>query len=517
MRSSENIKKKYSKNPSFKPAFTIVELIIVIIIIVILAAITIVSYSNWRQYTVTAQLKSDLGNAYSAMENYRTFNNSYPTSVPSTFTPSSGVTMGGGSADGGSTYCISAVSSLFPSIYYHIDSLLGNQNPVPGICAGGWKMIAGNNKISCAISMYNQSFCWGYNQDGEIGNSQPIDQSLVPMATDTTGVLNGKTITSITAGYWHVCAIASDNNAYCWGYNSDGELGNNDSVDGIITHPVAVNTSGVLSGKTITAISAGQLHTCVIASDNNAYCWGANASGQLGNNSTTQSLVPVAVNTSGVLSGKTVKAIATGYNSTCVIASDNNAYCWGDNGTGELGNNSTTQSNVPVAVNTAGVLSGKTIKSIAINQYHTCAIASDNQAYCWGRGNSGELGNNASAESNVPVAVNTSGVLSGKTVTAIAVGRYHSCAIASDSRAYCWGLAGSGQLGNNSTTSSLVPVAVDTTNVLNGKTITGITAGLTHTCAISSDNQSYCWGDNSSGDLGNNSTTQSLIPVSVYY
>jgi prepilin-type N-terminal cleavage/methylation domain-containing protein len=517
MRSSKNTKKKYLKNPSFKPAFTIVELIVVIVIIAILAAITIVSYYSWRQTTVTTQLKSDLGNAYSAMENYRTFNNTYPTSIPSTFTPSSGVTMGGGSADGGLTYCVSAVSSQFSNLYYHIDTIVGNLNPVPGICAGGWKKIVGNNTTSCAISMYNQSFCWGYNMDGEIGNNQLIDNSLVPMATDTTGVLSGKTITAITVGYWHVCAIASDSNSYCWGYNADGELGNNDSVDDNIMHPVAVTTSGVLSGKTITAISAGQLHTCVIASDNKAYCWGANASGQLGNNSTTQSLVPVAVNTTGVLSGKTVTAIATGYNSTCVIASDNLVYCWGDNGTGELGNNSTTQSNVPVAVNTAGVLNGKTVTAIAINQYHACAIASDNKAYCWGRGSSGELGNNLSAESNVPVAVNTAGVLNGKTVTAIAVGRYHSCAIASNSNAYCWGLASSGQLGNNSTTSSLVPVAVDTSGVLNGKTITGITAGLTHTCATSSDNQSYCWGDDTYGDLGNNLASQSLVPVGVYY
>jgi len=136
MRSEKNINGKYLKRQSFKPAFTIIELIVVIAIIAILAAITFVSYSSWRQTTTVAQLKSDLSGAASAMENYRTFNNLYPVDVTtlSTFTPSSGVTVNGGSSDGGLTYCVSAVNSQFPSLPYHIDSTLTGNNAQPGIC-----------------------------------------------------------------------------------------------------------------------------------------------------------------------------------------------------------------------------------------------------------------------------------------------------------------------------------------------------------------------------------------------
>ena len=310
----------------------------------------------------------------------------------------------------------------------------------------------------------------------------------------------------ISGGWSRSCAIASDDKAYCWGYNSEGNLGNNSTANSRV--PVAVNTSGVLAGKTIKQISS----SCAIASDDKAYCWGLGSAGRLGNNSTADSSIPVAVDTSGVLAGKTIKQISTGGTHNCAIASDDKAYCWGYNSEGNLGNNSTANSRVPVAVNTSGVLAGKTIKQISAGSSYTCAIASDDKAYCWGSG--GVLGNNSSVSSKVPVAVNTSGVLAGKTIKQISAGSSHTCAIASDDKAYCWGSNDFGRLGNNSTANSRVPVAVNTSGVLAGKTIKQISAGGTHTCAIASDDKAYCWGVGLA--LGNNSINNSLVPTHVY-
>ena len=144
----------------------------------------------------------------------------------------------------------------------------------------------------------------------------------------------------------------------------------------------------------------------------------------------------------------------------CAISLSNRAYCWGSGSSGALGNNSTTNSSIPVAVNTTGVLAGKTIKQISAGSFHTCAIASDNKAYCWGSGTSGQLGDNLYTNSSIPVAVNTTGVLAGKTIKQISNGSSHTCAIASDDKAYCWGIGTSGQLGNNSAANSSVPVRV---------------------------------------------------------
>jgi len=255
---------------------------------------------------------------------------------------------------------------------------------------------------------------------------------------------------------------------------------------------------------------------CAISLSNRAYCWGSGSSGQLGNNSTTNSSIPVAVNTTGVLAGKTIKQISAGTSHTCAIASDDKAYCWGAGSSGQLGNSSTTNSLIPVAVNTTGVLAGKTIKQISAYGFHTCAVASDNKAYCWGRGDLGQLGNNSTTNSSIPVAVNTTGVLAGKTIKQISAGSLYTCAIASDNKAYCWGRGSNGQLGNNSTTNSSIPVAINSTGVLAGKTIKQISNGSSHTCAIASDDKAYCWGSGSFGALGNNSAANSSIPVRVY-
>lgn len=444
----------------------------------------------------------------------------------------------------------------------------GGNSPIPvvvsssGILSGKTiTQIAGGKNNTCAIASDNQAYCWGYGGTG--GNGNNGGSSNVPVAVYTAGYFAGKTVLSISrGGFDNACAIASDYKAYCWGNNGTyGMLGDNTTTDRNVPTPVRMTgvnlqsedyrlyndsttptpgtplagvnygaqlassgdafrlRTGLRSMPGIKQLSSGAYHTCVIASDNQAYCWGNNSTGQLGNNSTTQNSVPVAVDTTGVLSGKTVRALSVGESyssiSVCAIASDTQAYCWGSNGYGQLGNNSTTDSHVPVAVSTVGAFSGKTVLEVSMGSSFGCAIASDNYAYCWGSNYRGQLGNNSTVDSSVPVPVDTSGVLSGKTITSIAVGQYHTCAIASDNRAYCWGRGGDGELGNNTTTDALVPVAVAMSGALSGKTITSVSVGSIHTCAIASDNKVYCWGYDGYGQFGNGTNSNSLVPVAA--
>ena len=209
----------------------------------------------------------------------------------------------------------------------------------------------------------------------------------------------------IIGGFGYVCAVALDGRVYCWGSNSNGKIGSGNTSSALV--PSAVKISGALVGKVIKQIepsSAGN-HSCVIASDDKAYCWGYNGFGQLGNNNTVNSLTPVAVDTAGVLASKTIKQIASGGISSCVIASDDKAYCWGSNNFGQLGNGNLKNSSTPTPVSTTGVLAGKTIKQITAGTEFTCAIASDDKAYCWGSNSSGELGNNSTINSGVPTHV----------------------------------------------------------------------------------------------------------------
>lgn len=478
--------------------FTILELAAVIVIIGILAAIISVSYVNITERARATQLQSDLEHASAQLEVYFVDHGEYP-AVGSEFVAN--LTRSDGTEYtyvlDGDDYHLTATSTVDEDLAYNVD-------PDGAITEGeyvpfGYALVSAATFHTCALDYEGLAYCWGENSDGQLGDNSTTD-SYVPVEVDMTGVLSGKTLSKIEGGFAYTCALASDSNAYCWG---SGRLGTATTESHV---PVAVSTSGVLSGKTISDISVGNAHTCVIASDSKAYCWGDNGYGQLGNGSTTTSnQAPVAVDTTGVLSGKSLVSISTGYSHTCAVDSLGAVYCWGRNLYGQLGNNSTTNSTVPVAVNMTGVLSGKTVSSVDTGSSSVCVIASDNKAYCWGDNGLGQLGNNSTTSSSVPVAVNTSGVLSGKSISLISVEGGHTCAITTDENTACWGSNYHSELGDNTTTNSSVPVTV---SILDGHVASMINTGYDYTCLITTDDHLYhCWGYNDYGQLGNGSVT----------
>jgi len=378
----------------------------------------------------------------------------------------------------------------------------------------GLTQISSNSNSNCAISAAKQAYCWGWNSDGQLGDGTQIKRST-PTPVDTSGVLSGKKISQISTDT-HTCALTTDNGIYCWGDNAQGQLGGALPYNTRSLVPVAVDMSGVLSGKTITKVVVSGSNTCALDSTGKVYCWGWNLYGQLGDNTTDRSNVPVAVNTSGVLSGKVISQIAPSLNSTCVLATDGKAYCWGLGTSGQLGNNSTGNSSIPVAVTATGVLNGKTINALATGNGHSCVTTTSNNIYCWGINTNGMIGDNSTTNRLVPTAVVASGVLSGKTLGKMGLGQDVSCVTDTAGKAYCWGRNVNGNLGNNSTTQSTVPVAVVANGALNGKSISEIDAGNFHTCALTTDNATYCWGDNAYGQLGDdNGAVDSSVPVAA--
>jgi alpha-tubulin suppressor-like RCC1 family protein len=179
----------------------------------------------------------------------------------------------------------------------------------------------------------------------------------------TSGVLDGKTLTSIDAGYQHTCALDSDGQAYCWGNNYNGQLGNATTTTSAA--PVAVSTSGVLSGRSLTDINAGGQTTCALSASGEAFCWGMGWSGAMGNGTSAEvNASPVAVDASGVLSGVTLTQISLGGLSVCGVSDVGRVYCWGGNSLGQLGIGNRTDQLLPVAMGTAGVLSGARVRLI---------------------------------------------------------------------------------------------------------------------------------------------------------
>jgi alpha-tubulin suppressor-like RCC1 family protein len=301
----------------------------------------------------------------------------------------------------------------------------------------------------------------------------------------------------------------ADNRLMGWGSNLFGSLGNNSEMRS--TLPIAVDTNGVLAGKTIVSISVGSSHSLVLCSDGTLASWGV----ILGNNSFTKSSVPLEVSRVGALAGKTVIAISAGISHNLALCSDGSVAAWGHNGNGRLGNNSSIDSPSPVAVSTVGPLSGKTVVAISAGHSHSLALCSDGTVVAWGDNFRGALGNNSTTSSLVPVAVSLVGPLSGKNVTAISASTDCSYALRSDGVLVAWGSG----YPNPTWATSLVPITI-TSGALAGKVITSFQGGATtnynhHRIALFSDGTLGAWGAYGGGQLGNNSDTEILTPVNV--
>ncbi|WP_395738878.1 RCC1 domain-containing protein [Prosthecobacter sp.] len=369
----------------------------------------------------------------------------------------------------------------------------------------------------------NRPVAWGSNSSGQLGlGNFLISYNPSPSPVIVAGTpLASRTLLAVSAGGAHSLALCSDGSMASWGQNAFGQLGNNSTSDS--QRAVSVTTAGTpLGGKTVAAVSAAAVHSLVLCSDGTLCTWGANLNGQLGNNSTTTSKLPVSVTTAGTpLDGKSVVAITTGFYHNLALCADGTLATWGINGDGQLGNNGTANSSVPVAVTTTGTpLAGKSVVSVAAGAHHNLALCSDGTIISWGYNGSGQLGNGTTTSSKVPVAVSTAGtVLEGKTVVAVAAGAYHSMAVCADGTVASWGDNSSGELGFYGFSVIRFPQAVNTSDVLSGKTVVSAAGGTHFSVARCSDGLLAAWGKNDAGELGNNqaigTSYTSSFPVAV--
>jgi alpha-tubulin suppressor-like RCC1 family protein len=399
-------------------------------------------------------------------------------------------------------------------------------------------------------------WAWGYNQFGQLGNNTTANYAFPVQVKGPggIGVLSG--ITAIAAGARHSLAVDSTGAAWAWGTNIAGQLGDGTFTD----RHVPVKVIG-LAG--VVAVAGGFNHSLALKGDGSVWSWGNNSAGQLGNGTITPSLRPVQVkgpDSIGVLTG--ITAIAAGVEfSLALRGADGAVFAWGYNFEGQLGNGTSgSNSNLPVRVwSPIGTCCLTAVKAIAAGGYHCLARMSDGSVLAWGNDDRGQLGDgtgsgtggtggtggaggaggtvnvtggggnangghggnangghggNANGHggiSTIPVFALVPGAM-----TAIGAGGRHSIAVEFNGTAWAWGLAGQGQLGDNSFFDASAPVevlGVGGSGVLTG--IIGIRGGDFHSLARRSDGTLFAWGLGTQGQLGNGKTNSSSVPVQV--
>ncbi len=354
--------------------------------------------------------------------------------------------------------------------------------------------------------------CWGVGTAGQLGGGF-YSNSTRPQPI--TGVIGAGTVSAISAGGENVCAAYSNKSLWCWGAGNAGILG-----DGTLRNRAEPRQVSTLNGsdERVLAVSVGSAHACALT-DDGVWCWGYSGNGQIGIGHTDtprgvpETLRPTLVTNHPSTAPPT--GIAAGGFHSCAVYADGSVACWGYGGYGQLGNSCTYGTSTaalqcsvdqtqPAAVplfsasrNTGG-LPGVRAESVRAGINHTCVVTADHHLYCFGRNDSGQLGIGTRIHQSVPQHV---GSLRG-IVGAVALGDAHTCALTTAGRVWCFGDNRYGQLGNNSTRDSSVPVRVDFGNFTPHPRLVGISAGKYGNCAWDNTGKWWCWGDNTTGRLG---------------
>lgn len=402
----------------------------------------------------------------------------------------------------------------------------------PTMLAAGWWH-------TCALFPNGTIKCWGANEYGQLGLGDTInrgDNSAemgMYLPTVDLGLPPGVTVTAISGGRYHTCALMSDGRVKCWGSNEYGRLGLGDTnhrgdAPGEMGANLPFLDFGLPAGVTVTSIGTGNEHGCILSSDGRVKCWGRNDAGTLGlGNTSNRGDQPGEMGANlpfvnlGLPVGVTVAALSVNASHACALSSDARIKCWGINFEGSLGLGDTnhrgdqpTDMGVNLPFVDVGLSAGVTVASINAASNFSCVLTSDARVKCWGRNCCGELGLGSTSNiGDTPGEMGTNlpfvdlGLPVGINVAKLSLGFGAPCAILSNGKIKCWGSNYAGGLGlgdknNRGDSPGEMGANLPYVDLGLGVTVTSIRKGASHTCAILLGGSVKCWGDNAYGQLG---------------
>jgi alpha-tubulin suppressor-like RCC1 family protein len=385
-----------------------------------------------------------------------------------------------------------------------------------GLWSAQESTISTGHSHACAQMENGTVKCWGRSSYGQLGDGTVSYSNIITPITvpSITGLTDDSKVVSLNLGEYHSCAVMRDGSVQCWGYNNEGQLGDGTRVNKSVPTVVPVIDHST-PAKTAVSISAGIAHTCAVMGDGSVLCWGNNNYGQLGDNSTTRRLTPVAVSgLDGSSAHSTAVSVSAGDLATCALMADGTSRCWGLNGYRWLGNQSGDDSSVPV--DQSGGFDGSTDDSTGLSvstssDWRVCVLMESGAAKCWGSNAFGGLGigsSNDDLHTEVLGAVNEiTGATAATTAVSVSGDDTHGCAALAVGTVKCWGRGTAGQLGNDFWTDERGPVlalgGIDGTTA--ASTAVNVSAGLYFTCSAMADGSARCWGVNDNGQLGSDS------------
>ena len=361
---------------------------------------------------------------------------------------------------------------------------------------------------SCLLDANGDAWCWGNNQTGAIGDGTFTNR------LKAVRVAGGHKFVSLTAGAEHTCAVKADGTGWCWGNNgSPGVEGFAQSGQGGLGDGTKSNRNvptAITGGLKFKKLSAGINHTCGIDQFNQAYCWGANDFSQLGlgtepvQNRSADVLVPTRINSSK----NYIDIDVHGFQS-CAMTANKEVDCWGDNAATTYSGNKA----IPPEISKIITQKGSGYTRIALGTSQRCGLLPTGTIQCWQDERSGSFGD-GSTEQYGQDPINTIG----GPYTYLSFGNKHGCGVVSNGDGFCWGYNFTGELGNGGG-DDMADSRSTPQLIMGGLKWNHVAVGYGHTCGISIGGNAYCWGSNFKGQLGNGTTRQyaTKAPTSVIF
>jgi alpha-tubulin suppressor-like RCC1 family protein len=336
---------------------------------------------------------------------------------------------------------------------------------------------------ACAVLGTGAAKCWGLGQFGQTGRGKKLASIEPPSAV--VGLSGAR---QIGVRRFHACARTRDGRVSCWGDNGGGWLGDGTTQDHLNPQPVRLADGTLLAN--VIDLSVGTTHSCAVDAAGDAYCWGFNTHGELGDGTTTDRRW-------AVKAGSGFTQIAAGELHTCALRANGDVWCWGANTSRQLGDGTSNARFVPGP----SVISGAI--AVASGASHSCAVRSDGAVRCWGSNGSGQAGTSCDGAGVCAVAVERSGALVDLTgARSLSLGLDHGCALGSAGEVHCWGANASLQLGG-ATAREITATAVR----IEGVVATAIATGDATTCVVTANGTVECWGKNFGGEAGDVAAT----------
>jgi alpha-tubulin suppressor-like RCC1 family protein len=343
---------------------------------------------------------------------------------------------------------------------------------------------------------------WGYNQFGQLGLGNTTNQTAPQIFTSFPDII------AFSGGFHHSVALRSNGTVVTAGRNFYGELGNGTTTNRSAFGQVLLSAGGTnLSG--VIAVSGGGYHNLALKSDGTVWAWGAGNVGQLGNGANSHSSIPVQVGASVAGFNGQVIAVDAGFEHNLALTADGKVWAWGANGNGQIGNGAMIDRNLPqpVLASSGGAqLSG--IAQVSAGENQSAALKTDGNVLVWGRNDYGQVGNGTTSASVLFPTATTSTTMGA--VTSISAGSHHNVALKSDGAVWVWGRGSLGQIGDNNTVDALTPRQATISNVVEIRANDAY-----HTLARTKDGSVFAWGWNPYGAIGNGTSTNQLTPLNI--